>query len=171
MEEPTSGSRLKDPQRSPGGTAAVFAVLSFLAFWMTSTEFGSRAQSRDSVRWPKVSGAILLSSVHVGRGRYSTHCSYPAIRYTYTVAGRVYVGDRVTFAESCSEITAREVAAHYPEQTQVQVFYDPNAPGVSVLEPGTFETHGYGSIGAGLAAGVLFAFIAIEQALAFRRAR
>jgi hypothetical protein len=70
---------------------------------------------------------------------YSHH-----IEYRYTVDGQQLTGDRVWTSDgnSSSNVStfAKNAVASYPVGKEVAVHYDPAAPAVCVLEPGTTWT-------------------------------
>ncbi len=58
----------------------------------------------------------------------------PRIRYTYTVNGQTYENERVhakLSAESCETVLSK-----YPKGKSVDVYYNPETPAKSLLEPG-----------------------------------
>jgi hypothetical protein len=114
---------------------ALFVVLFALAyFWMVLK----------ASRWPVVRGRIVQSGVEafedwrnqeLGRNppRYQS-----AVCYTYEVNGRQYSGDRLTVGVRMSatfSALAKRTAARYPVGTEVDVHYNPESPGESVLQP------------------------------------
>ena len=92
--------------------------------------------------WPSANGEITRSEIYSewkdGKTQYR-----PDIVYTYHVDGRSYVSSNVTvgdplFASSIS--TAKRIQAEYPEGRNVDVYYNPDLPSFSVLEPGVKES-------------------------------
>jgi hypothetical protein len=60
------------------------------------------------------------------------------VRYTYEVNGRQYSGDRLTVGVRISatfSAFAKRAAARYPVGMEVDVHYNPESPGESVLHP------------------------------------
>ena len=81
------------------------------------------------------------------------------MRYRYVVGGRERTGDRVCFGDGLGvswRSSAERRAGRYPVGRKVSVFYDPEEPDVSVLEPGA-QAVTYGGIAAGV---VMTAFMA-----------
>jgi hypothetical protein len=72
---------------------------------------------------------------------------YPVVQYRYRVDGRDFLGERIT-SDSVRVLGARSdersrnrglvqrILARYPEGAAVRVYYDPDDPNRSVLEPG-----------------------------------
>ncbi len=113
-----------------------------------------------SMRWPRVRGTIVKSSVErhetTRRPRKNSVGPRRRVRYTanvefrYVIDGVEHTGANVTFAgaskttndgtKAVVEYTkgeaAQEVVARYPVGSDVQVSYDPDRPELSVLEPG-----------------------------------
>lgn len=90
-----------------------------------------------SRNWPTVKGKVTVSKMGTHRGDKST--TYSAdVAYDYTVNGTRYTGDRVTFGSVSTSSTARarRVLNRYPKGKEVTVYYNPEDPEQSVLEPG-----------------------------------
>jgi len=93
--------------------------------------------------WPAVPGVVVSSEVDVHDGRNDVDevpvtTYHPAVRYTYDVDGRRYVGERITCGDfgSIDLDGRRAVAERYPLGSTVTVHFDPDAPELAVLEPG-----------------------------------
>lgn len=90
-------------------------------------EFG---RARRSPAWPTVKGTVVWS-VHSGGGLN--------LMYRYEVDGQTFEGYNVGFGEReivfCGHYW-RRLQHEYPKGKLVDVFYDPAAPELSVLEPG-----------------------------------
>jgi hypothetical protein len=87
-------------------------------------------KARTMSRWPTVAGRISSTwSVLDGE----------RMRYDYEVAGRHYVGRRISWrvggGTSTAEPTPQELAEKYPPGSNVAVYYDPQHPSTAVLEP------------------------------------
>jgi len=137
----------------------------FMLFGVVLTSVGgfNVIQARASAAWPMVPGTVLTSTVektkskstrNVDRNRKrrsrspvtistedrsKTSGSYrAAITYGYTVEGVEHVGKRIVIGAVSSKKKARaeELVGRYPEGGEVEVHYDPEDPGSSVLEPG-----------------------------------
>ena len=87
--------------------------------------------------WPTATGTVTRSQVEktpVGaKTRYDAH-----IEYDYTVEGRTYRSARVRVRGTSSKNgwDINGLAARYPTQARVTVYYDPDRPGDSYLEAG-----------------------------------
>lgn len=99
--------------------------------------------ARQSVQWPSVQGTIAVSEV---RGTRSTRSSLIAyVRYYYRVNGNRYrsvtimVGSRVAL----NRAEADAVVARYQAGDTVRVFYHPDNPQMSCLEPGRMFKNSY----------------------------
>lgn len=102
-------------------------------------------------RWPTVQGTILSSTTTVRMPEREAADEQsrsldeppqplyrPEVRYTYTVGGRSFTGERIstTDVEVSSETYARSIAQRYVPGTPVAVRHDPSDPAQAVLEPG-----------------------------------
>jgi hypothetical protein len=109
-------------------------------------------RSSASAAWPAVEGVITVSEIEVRqetrerrRGTSSIKERrvvdvYEAdVKYTYTVDGKGYTGDRITYFSHAtdSEALAREDVEKYPVGKKVPVHHDPEDPSTAVLEPGS----------------------------------
>ena len=153
------------PPTGSGGCMLPLIGYMFLLFGVVLTAVGGFKviQARASNAWPMVQGTVLTSTVektesrstrNVNRNRkrrslppvkISTEdrskksTSYQAaVTYGYTVEGVEHVGNRIVIGAVSSNKLARaeELVGRYPEGGEVQVHYDPEDPGSSVLEPG-----------------------------------
>ena len=108
--------------------------------------------------WSVVSGEIPQSEIKESRGRYGRYYT-PRVSYEYRVNGVTYSGWRVVFGDASftSDASARERAASLQVGNQVKVYYNPRAPGQSVLEPGV----GFWTLVPTLLFGVTFVILVI----------
>jgi hypothetical protein len=96
-------------------------------------------------RWPTAPGTVIssdelmrLRKVPEGEGGGTRLLYETQVHYEYTV-GRVLIGSnrvRVTPTETGSEARSQATLARYPAGQQLRVFYNPEDPTESVLEPG-----------------------------------
>lgn len=111
----------------------------------------------ESKRWPSVDGVIAISEFTTNRDRDNGSTTYGAsIAYDYTVNEVLHTGSNVHFGQygTGDPSYGRGIANPYPVGKQVHVYYNPDDPWISVLEPGA----GWSSfMVAGI--GVLFAVI------------
>ena len=109
-----------------------FAVLTWV---ITRDQFITRRHGRASQWWPYVEGRITKSSLlHYGyRTGWDT-----LVEFSYTVNGRACSGKTIAFRFYEKQTHQQAMALHekYPPGRPVTVFYDPDHPEISVLEPG-----------------------------------
>lgn len=93
--------------------------------------------------WPVVKGRVLDARTRSALKApwRATTAVYESVRYTYSVDGKAYDGDNLTYASSTFDESTLPYAAtlhmqRYRRDTVVEVHYDPKNPGRSVLEPG-----------------------------------
>ncbi|MFP2926968.1 DUF3592 domain-containing protein [Pyxidicoccus sp. 3LG] len=93
-------------------------------------------QGLRATTWPEAMGTITHSSVSTSRGSKSTTYKL-AVRYSYSVDGRLHEGDRHRFSgwSSSSSGAAEALVRRYPVGSSVTVFHAPDATD-SVLERG-----------------------------------
>lgn len=90
---------------------------------------------RQSQNWAKTSGQII--SARVGFVSSKGIVYFPDIVYRYTIAGIAYEGKQVSFGfREGDKTSTQEKVAQYPVGSRVDVFYNPESPNESCLEPG-----------------------------------
>jgi hypothetical protein len=87
-----------------------------------------------SREWLSGVGRVISSELHISYGRHATY--YPRAKYSYTVAGQNYTGDRIVFAWRAvfDRAAAEKVVESYRPGQMVTVFYDPQQPQASTLD-------------------------------------
>lgn len=104
-----------------------------------------------SKNWPTVPGVVVESGVAANppaagapRQVEQATTSYGAhIRYEFSVDGKKFQGERIGPADYSASYKSRvdEVAARYPKDGEVTVYYQPSNPAECLLEPGVaFQT-------------------------------
>jgi Protein of unknown function (DUF3592) len=90
----------------------------------------------ETVEWPTVVGTITSSSVVEDRsGRGVAH--YPTVSYSYEVAGVARTGRAIDLTGGSElENQAQRKISKYPVGAAVQVYYNRDKPGESLLSPG-----------------------------------
>lgn len=95
----------------------------------------------ESVRagsWPQVEGVITKSDVHTSYTSKGAR-SNVVVSYRYEVNSATYTGKRICVMGHSNKTfeNVHDVAARYPVDAKVKVFYDPLDPAAAVLVPGT----------------------------------
>jgi hypothetical protein len=118
--------------------AEIFFVLGVLlaAFFVWQLVKGVRAR-----KWPTTEGRVLESQVtkETSYDDGSSSTTYGAeITYRYEVDGEEYSGKRRSFADyrSSNRRRAVKIVARYAPGAVIMVYYRPDQPDESVLEPG-----------------------------------
>lgn len=135
----------------------VFAVIGVLLtiFWGIPTA----RNAMESRNWPSADGRIIISDVSENYDSENGSITYTAkVAYNYTVNGLPYTGSTVAFGDfgSSDPSHAGGIVSRYPVAKSVKVYYDPDEPKTSVLEPGS----GWSSF-MGLIVGIAFAIIGV----------
>ena len=94
-----------------------------------------------SRNWLATQGRITFASIDTRRStdEDGTSTSYgAAILYSYHVSGQEFQGARRTFSDvrTSSIKRAQRILERYPQGSSVTVYYHPEDPSLSVLEPG-----------------------------------
>ena len=97
-------------------------------------------QKKAAASWPHVSGRITRSEIKQSRGTQGDSEYMPDIHYSYTVNGTGFSGTRVRHGLMKLDLKGAEaMRGRYPEGSAVEVHYNPDKPGDSVLETGAFQ--------------------------------
>lgn len=126
------------------------------------------AKAKESLSWPSTDGEISHSAVLYQTDTNPSTGNSPTykadVAYRYKVNGRDYSSSRISLADLASTTrSAQNTVDRYPDNSSVQVYYNPANPAEAVLEPG--ETSGltflYAVGGLFAVAGVLFLIASI----------
>ncbi len=127
-------------QLSPGKAALFLLVIGIIGAVLTIfLGIPMLMSALASQGWPAVEGIITLSEFTAKQDRDDGGVTYGAsVAYDYTVSGTVYDGSNVHFGQySTSDPSyGRGIVNRYPVGKRVNVYYDPDDPSTSVLEPG-----------------------------------
>jgi len=105
-----------------------------LTFWGWNILQNARA----SAAWPTADGVVTRSQVSHSTDAEGGDSYQPQVTYKYSANNLSYENDTIKFGENSysSRKKADEIAATYPIGKNVTVYYDPEKPDRSVLEPG-----------------------------------
>jgi hypothetical protein len=146
----------------------ILAIISFSLLAGVGFIFLTRSLQRqfeESQYWPSVEGVVTASTT-----REATKMKYrsalrgyaPLVKYDYAVDGVSYQGERLSWAEPffLYEPDAAKFSADYPPGITVTVYYDPNKPERSVVDPFSGKPDDLGGYGIGCLVGAaLVAFL------------
>lgn len=119
------------------GSLAIMGLFLLIGAGLSVWGWTILQNARASATWPTAEGTITASEV--------THSSdedgdsyRPEVAYDYQAGGQFHTSYTIKFGENSysSRRRAETIAANYPVGKQVTVYYDPEQPGRSVLEPG-----------------------------------
>lgn len=112
----------------------VGAIFVYLGLKILGDEIRTWRKAIASREWLSGVGRVVNSEVHTAYGRRTTY--YPRAKYSYTVAGQNYTGERIAFAwrEVFDRQAAEAVVERYPPGQTVTVFYDPQQPHEATLD-------------------------------------
>jgi len=121
------------------GSNPAVLIAALLVFGLVLGGFGLYRYSmgRESGSWPAVKGKITYARPEPRKVKKGTYY-HAGVRYTYTVKGRSYTGTRITASDEHQKTRggAKDVLRKYPVGGQVSVYYNPDEPGMSLLETG-----------------------------------
>ena len=120
------------------GTLAIMGVFLLIGGGLSVWGWTILQNARASATWPTAEGVITASEVTESRDGEG-HDSYsPEVAYQYTAGNQEHESYTIKFGENSYDNRGRAeaIAATYPVGQPVTVYYDPEEPGRSVLEPG-----------------------------------
>ena len=111
--------------------ASAFIVLGVAMAFQQGIPAYRGARSR---HWPRVTGRITSARAVEVSGPRGSSALTPDIRYEYTVNGRTYEGNTVTYGSFSRPLT-EDMLSDFPTGATVNVSYDPSTPFHAVLRP------------------------------------
>ena len=131
----------------------VLILVGMIAFNMVAL---SMMKGWDSKSWSSTNGTIVSSKVKTITTRSTSTSTtprkkrtryFPEIHYKYQVDGKEYSGDRLAFGFSNRpKEESKNIVERYPAGAHVPVYYDPDNPEESVLEPGVYALNWLGIV-------------------------
>jgi hypothetical protein len=94
--------------------------------------------ARASASWPTAEGVVLSSEVTLSTDADGSDSYSPEVTYRYLALDSSYENRTIKFGENSygNRRKAQDIAAGYPVGKSVTVYFDPESPARSVLEPG-----------------------------------
>lgn len=99
-------------------------------------------KAKETLNWSSVPGIVTYSKIGM---EYSTDSDgkrtkmyYPSIKYTYSVNGVDYKGDKYEISKSTtsSQSSVSEITREFTVNKKVNVYYDPIDESIAILKPG-----------------------------------
>lgn len=111
------------------GVALIVALP--VALWFALSQISN---AKASTSWPTVNARITKSEVEERRGRRGRRTYHANIEYAYSVDGKSYTSDRISYGGTGED--AEETVARFALGSTHEARYDPANPSESVLVPG-----------------------------------
>ena len=143
------------------------AIVTTFGAFLTVSQFAWARRAWRTGSWPTCQGTIERANVvptgtRIDRGHGSFAVYLASLGYRYAVGGRPYKGTLISYKGYIpNEARVEKIVARYPHGAQVRVAYDPNSPGLAVLEPG---------LGVGNCIGVTFGLVVLASGALWLRA-
>lgn len=153
----------------PRWQGAVALALVVAGIWLVIVMMASLQEAFARRDWPTASGRITQAEVS------QTRDLSPQIRYEYAIDGRSFVGsssvDFPGFGGRGNRLdVAEKLVAQYAAGKEIDVYYDPENPAISLLKPGpTWDLFGKAGLGAFFVAAGVFWLARFARAAASRR--
>jgi hypothetical protein len=140
----------KKGEHHPLSLANVTLCLLFLncGSWFLFGATSELMSTYDSREWTPTRGRILESKMTPCDDHTKVPSCKPIIAYRYAVQGQLYTGDSLprSYNNSMRSAETRRQLSYYLKGQEVEVFYDPQNPTSSCLEPGIVRWWVYGSL-------------------------
>ncbi|WP_282015063.1 DUF3592 domain-containing protein [Marinifilum flexuosum] len=117
----------------------VFSVVFIIGGWLFYKNISELVIEEVNVskNWPNVQGKVMFADIKTSLSDDAKMYSLN-LKYVYSVKGQSYTGTRISAidASSSNQSRVKKVLEKYAVDTLVQVYYDPEFPSISMLEPG-----------------------------------
>ena len=151
-----------ETRKGKGCLGTFFSMGIFLLIGIGLTYWGWTIlqNARASASWPTADGVVTISGVSRSTDADGADSYSPEVTFRYTVNNVDQTNKTIKFGENSysSRKKAEGIAAGYPVGKNVTVYYDPEKPDRSVLEPGV-------SAGSYIVIGIGVFFILITLAI------
>lgn len=132
-------SNVKDWERKhalpPAASYLLVGASLMLGFFILALAISQLWSTHKSRSWAQIQGVISESTWAQARSRHES--GFAQITYKYSIDGQSYEGSNILPGKNeYSDPQQREKLRQYPVGAIVTVFYDPNHPQDSCLEPG-----------------------------------
>jgi len=137
----------------------VFIAVGFGLAWFARRTWKLASASQT---WPKTTGKVLRSYVeeseHTDQQDNTVTMYHAQVRYEFEVDGLRYEGQRIQFGGPAGTgviAKAQAIAARYPVDSAVDVYYDPVNPSMCTLD----RTFSYVGVGLMMGMGIFFIIV------------
>jgi hypothetical protein len=113
----------------------VFIIAGWLVYTHITSPLTEEAKASDS--WPSVTGVVISSEISESYSD-NTKMYSPDVIYEYSVNNEPYTGSRIKSIDgsTSSYSSVQKTLQKYSEGKEIDVYYNPEAPEISMLEPG-----------------------------------
>lgn len=144
------GNRRSRNTSSPVATALFGLIFTLVGCAFTGIGLNSLYEGWQTESWPSTTGRITAHEIDRSTDSDGDTDYTPILRYSYTVAGQRFTGTRIAVMSQTygTEPAAQAKLDQYPIESQHSVYYNPDDPAQSVLEPGlTFGSYVFPGVG------------------------
>lgn len=114
--------------------------LLMLAIWLGSFAFSAKKfiRGRASMSWPTTIASVYSSDIEEKSGRNGLTFYSPLIEYQYSINNKPYQSSIFTFmgTSGFTREYALKYQSMYPVGSEIEVYYNPINPEISVIVPG-----------------------------------
>jgi hypothetical protein len=117
--------------------ALIILIIGFVVFSLAMISIFKSVLSKS---WTTTIGKVIKSEIYTSRDNDANAMYRPDIAFEYIVNGEKYMSDRLYYGvkimSSGNWINSRKLLEKYPVDKEIIVYYDPDRPIDSVIEPG-----------------------------------
>ena len=114
--------------------------LLMLAIWLGFIAFSVKKfiRGRASTNWPNIAASVNSSDIQAKSAGNGLTFYSPVIEYQFSVNNKIYKSSNFTFmgTSGLTKKCAEKYINMYPSGSEVNIFYNPRKPEVSVIIPG-----------------------------------
>jgi hypothetical protein len=116
----------------------IITVIGFVILLISTFSIVNALSAKD---WTMTMGKIIHSEVYISKSAGDSNTTYrPNIVFEYSVFGEKFICDRLYYGvkimSSGNLVNSKKLVEKYPVNKEVAVYYNPDKPKQSVIEPG-----------------------------------
>jgi hypothetical protein len=116
----------------------IISLIGFVILLLSALAIVDSLFSKD---WTITMGKIIHSEVYISKSTGDSDATYrPNILFEYSVFGEKFICDRIYYGvkimSSSNLVNSKKLVEKYPVNKEVAVYYNPDKPKKSVIEPG-----------------------------------
>lgn len=140
---------------------AVSVACVVAGLWILKLAVGWRKKAIESEGWPSAPGKILKSKLHLSNAARTSIGPDVSVTYEYFIDSQRYTNEKVAFYEVTTSEEAAALYERFSSGVEVDVFYNPQDYGESVLVRGRRPEKRFHEFAMGAIVAIVGVFLAI----------